>query len=96
MPFGIINGMKSTVTIDKAGRMVLPQGVRKQFGLHTGSALDLRVTADAIVLYPAEKKVALSKEHGLYVHEGQPESSLLNAVESARNDRDRAAWGGSK
>lgn len=88
--------MRSTVTIDKAGRMVLPQGVRKQFGLHTGSALDLRVTADAIVLYPAEKKAALSKEHGLYVHEGQPESSLLNAVESARADRDHAAWGVSK
>ena len=96
MPFGIIIGMKSTVTIDKAGRMVLPQVVRRQFGLHPGSALDLRVTADSIVLYPAEKKSALSKEHGLYVHEGRPESSLLNAVESARDDRDRAAWGGAK
>jgi len=88
--------MKSTVTIDKAGRMVLPQGVRKQFGLHAGSKLDLKVTSDAIVLYSAEKKAALSKEQGLYVHEGQPETSLLNAVESARDDRDRAAWGGAK
>jgi AbrB family looped-hinge helix DNA binding protein len=96
MAFGILNGMKSTLTIDKAGRMVLPQRVRKQFGLHTGSALEFKVSATAITLYPAELKPALTKEKGLYVHEGKPDDALLDVVESARDDRDRAVWGVSR
>ena len=96
MPFGKINGMKSTLTIDKAGRMVLPQKVRKQFGLRTGSELELRVSANAITLCPAETKPALTKERGLYVHEGTPDDTLLDSVELARDDHDRAVWGGSR
>ena len=76
--------------------MVLPQRVRKQFGLRSGSALELKVSATAITLYPAETKAALIKENGLYVHEGQPEDTVLDAVERARDDRDRAVWGGSR
>jgi AbrB family looped-hinge helix DNA binding protein len=96
MPFGNLNGMKSTLTIDKAGRMVLPQGVRKQFGLRTGSALEMKVSAHAITLYPAESKPALTNEDGLYVHEGKPGDTLLDAIDSARDARDRAVWGGSR
>ncbi len=96
MPFGILNGMKSTLTIDKAGRMVLPQKVRKQFGLRSGSALELKVSANAITLYPADTAAALTIENGLYVHEGKPEDSLLDEVERTRDDRDRAVWGGSR
>ena len=96
MSFGILNGMKSTLTIDKAGRMVLPQRVRKQFGLRSGSALELKVSANAITLYPAETKAALTKEKGLYVHEGKPDDTILDAVERTRDDRDRAVWGGSR
>ena len=87
--------MKSTLTIDKAGRMVLPQGVRNQFGLHSGSLLEMKVSAHAITLYPAESKPAMSKEKGLYVHEGKPGDTLLNAIDLARDARDRDVWGGS-
>jgi AbrB family looped-hinge helix DNA binding protein len=84
------------VTIDKAGRMVLPQGVRKQFGLRTGSSLDLHITSDSIILYPVETRAALTQENGLYVHEGKPDGKILDAVESARDERNRAVWGGSR
>ncbi len=76
--------------------MVLPQGVRKQFGLHTGSALDLRITTNSIVLYPVETKAALTQERGLYVHEGKPDDALLDAVEKARDERGREVWGGAR
>lgn len=75
--------------------MVLPQGVRNQFGLHSGSLLEMKVSAHAITLYPVEAKPALSKENGLYVHEGKPDDTLLGALDSARDARDRAVWGGS-
>lgn len=88
--------MKSTLTIDKAGRMVLPQKVRKQFGLRTGSELELKVSANAITLYPSDAKPSLTNEHGLYVHEGTPDDMLLDAVDRTRDDRDRAVWGGSR
>ena len=51
---------------------------------------------DAITLYPSETKAALTKEKGLYVHEGKPDDTVLDTVEWTRDDRDRTVWGGSR
>jgi len=74
--------------------MVLPQKVRNQFGLRVGSRLELRVGPDAISLYPVTTKASLTKEGGLYVHEGLPSDSLVEAVAVSRDERDREVWGG--
>ena len=85
--------MKSALTLDKAGRMVLPQRVRNQFGLRAGSQLELRVGTDAISLYPITAKASMTNEGGLYVHEGLPSDSLADAVAASRDERGRAVWG---
>ena len=94
MPFGNLNAMKNTLTLDKAGRMVLPQHVRTQFDLRTGSELELKLGSDAIMLYPVTRKPSLTKENGLYVHEGLPEGAMQDAIGEARSERDQRVWRG--
>jgi len=98
MPFGIFIGMKNAkanmLNIDRAGRMVIPQEVRRQFGLHFGSKMELDTTGDAIVLRPVDEKPALTMEDGLYIHEGIPEyGTLSDEVSFSREQRNRAVWG---
>ena len=90
MPFGIVNGMKtkSELTIDGAGRIVLPQPVRFQFHLTPGSTLDMDIQPEAIVLRPHTRQAGLSEEGGLLVHDGTPTGDLLHAVEDSRRQRD--------
>ena len=85
--------MKKTLTLDMAGRIVLPQPVRERFHLHRGSTLELDVEPDAIVLRPSIRKASVVEEDGLLVHEGEPTGDLLTAVEAARARRDRDVGG---
>ncbi|MBI2192945.1 MAG: AbrB/MazE/SpoVT family DNA-binding domain-containing protein [Planctomycetes bacterium] len=80
--------MKKTLTLDSAGRLVIPLPVRKQFQLVRGSALELEVRPDAIVLRPQSHPVGLVEQDGLLVHQGEPAGDLLNAIEMVRGQRD--------
>lgn len=93
MPFGNINGMKTKLMIDRAGRMVLPKAVRDQFRLRTGSELELEIGQGSITLYPIDCGAPMKMEQGLYVHEGHPADGLLDAVELDRDERARSIWG---
>ena len=98
MPFGIINGMRNIknnlLTIDRAGRLVIPQGIRKRFGLNPGSRLEFDVSGgNTIILRPADEKPALNMEGGLYVHEGIVEyGTLPDIIDVLREQRSRAVW----
>jgi AbrB family looped-hinge helix DNA binding protein len=82
-------GMNKKLKVDAAGRIVLPQPVRKQFHLDAGALLALEVGRDAIILRPQAHAATLVEEKGLLVHEGEPTGDLLGAVEDARKRRDR-------
>ena len=89
MAFGIKNGMKTGLTIDAAGRVVLPKPVRRQMHLARGSIVDMEVGPETIVLRPRVRRPTLVEEGGLLVHEGEPDGDLVDAVEQARQRRDR-------
>ena len=86
--------MKSILSIDAAGRIVLPQPVRKHFHLDRGSKLEMQVGPEGILLRPQHYPTSLAEEHGLLVHEGEPTGDLLLAVEAVRERRDRQVNGG--
>ena len=86
--------MKSVLSIDAAGRIVLPQPVRKHFHLGRGSKLEMRVGPDGILLRPQQYPASLAEEHGLLVHEEEPTGDLLLAVEAVRERRNRQVSGG--
>ncbi len=90
---GKINGMKSAICIDKAGRVVLPKQVRRQFHLVAGERMDLTIFPDGIFLRMPSRQAGMVEENGLLVHEGEPSADLVQAVELSRSGRDADVLG---
>jgi AbrB family looped-hinge helix DNA binding protein len=76
-----------TLRIDKAGRVVLPKPVRDRLGLREGSALELRETAEGVVLTAAERGPSMVKKQGLWVHTGKVPPGF-DTVQLMRDDRE--------
>lgn len=81
------------IVVDKAGRVVLPIPIRRQFHLGAGSVLDLQVAPGGIVLRPQEQVPMLAEERGVLVHDGEKTGDMLDAVAEARARRDRSVSG---
>ena len=91
--------MNATLTIDKAGRVVLPKPVRDALQIGAGDTLELESSEDLILLRPARGKARIFKKNGMLVlHSDAPVPS--NAVEttmrSVRRERERAILGKSR
>ena len=80
--------MRKLLKVDAAGRILLPQPLRKRFHLTPGSQLEIEVEPDGIRLRPQTPAPSLREEDGLLLHEGEPTGDLLHAVEEARARRD--------
>lgn len=79
--------MRETISIDKAGRVVLPKPLRERFRLKEGDALSLEVKGDAIELRPA-KTGKLVRVNGVLVYAGTtPLPSSVDFVADAREER---------
>jgi AbrB family looped-hinge helix DNA binding protein len=88
--------MNTTLTIDKAGRVVLPKPVRDALQISPGDSLELESSEDCIVLRPAQGRGRVYKKDGAWVfHGGAPLSP--NVVEETtrrvRRERERAILG---
>ncbi|MEI8122927.1 MAG: AbrB/MazE/SpoVT family DNA-binding domain-containing protein [bacterium] len=85
--------MKTELSIDKAGRVILPQAVRRQFHLLAGDHLELKIMSDGIFLKTQARQANLVELNGLLVHEGEPSGDLVQAVELSRSGRDSEVLG---
>ena len=88
--------MNTTVTIDKAGRVVIPKEVRTELRLEAGDSLALESEGERVTLRPVHGGTPLQKERGVWVfHGGKPllleEANQL--VREAREQRDRQITG---
>jgi AbrB family looped-hinge helix DNA binding protein len=84
------------VSIDQAGRIVVPKSVRERFGLRKDSKLKLEETAEGIVLRPVRRESGLMKdEHGWLVFSGHPEAGINwdTVVDDMREERIREIGG---
>ena len=59
--------MTTTLTVDKAGRVVLPKPVRDELQLSAGDSLELESSEDQIVLRPVRGTAGLRKKQGIWV-----------------------------
>lgn len=59
--------MNSKVTLDRAGRVVLPKALRDEMRLSPGDVLDLTVKGDEVTLRPRRGATPLQKERGVWV-----------------------------
>jgi len=85
--------MTSTIPIDKAGRLVIPQQLRRQFHFVAGDLLDVEIVPDGIFLRAHSRQADLVEENGLLVHEGAAVGDLAQAVELTRAERDADVLG---
>ena len=76
------------VTLDKAGRVVLPKPLREQMRLGPGDELTVESEGDRITLRPVRPQVQLKKEHGVWVYQGEPvETSIPELIDAERAKR---------
>jgi AbrB family looped-hinge helix DNA binding protein len=103
MPFidgkwhGILSGiMTSTLTIDKAGRIVLPKPLRDELQLAAGDSLEVNTKGEEITLRPIRGNSPLRKKHGVWVFQaGQvlAEDVVNKTVREIRRDREKVILG---
>jgi AbrB family looped-hinge helix DNA binding protein len=84
--------MTTTLTIDRAGRLVLPKPVRDELQLAAGDSLELESSEDQIVLRPVRGAATLQKKRGVWVmRTGKPLSAeaVNETIRKIRNERGR-------
>jgi AbrB family looped-hinge helix DNA binding protein len=79
--------MNTTVTIDKAGRVVIPKEIRDELRLEAGDTLALESEREQVTLRPVRGGVPLQKERGVWVYRGSKPLSLDEANEIVRETR---------
>jgi AbrB family looped-hinge helix DNA binding protein len=88
--------MNAKLTIDKAGRIVLPKLVRDRLQLAPGDELELESIDDRVVLRPRRGGAQLRKKHGVWVfHGGEPlaAATVEETIRQVRQERDDQNFG---
>jgi AbrB family looped-hinge helix DNA binding protein len=79
--------MNVTLTMDKAGRVVLPKPVREELQLGAGDSLELESSEDQIVLRPVRSTVGLRKKQGIWVMDTDEPLSAATVDRTIRDIR---------
>jgi len=88
--------MNATLTVDKAGRVVLPKPVRDELQLSAGDSLELEVSGEEIVLRPVRGRVGMRKKQGIWILDfDEPISAAAtnHVLRNIRRERERSALG---
>lgn len=84
--------MATRITLDKAGRIVIPKSLREELHIEPGDSLELEVAGEQIMLRPVRGTAPLIKERGVWVFRtGQPLSASVTdeTMRRIRDERDR-------
>ena len=88
--------MTAKLTLDKAGRVVIPKPLRDSLRMAPGDSFELKSTDDQIVLKPMREESTMFKKDGMWVIKTGKPLTLedVNAViESVREERHRQILG---
>lgn len=88
--------MNATLSIDRAGRLVLPKPVREQLQLEPGESLEMESFEDHVVLRPVRANGSMRKKQGVWVFCGGPPlkaSTVRETIRRIRKGREHAALG---
>ncbi len=80
--------MATKLTLDKAGRVVLPKPLRDRLQLAPGDTLHLEMEGERITLRPVRQNVMLKKELGVWVYQGEStDTSITDLLDRERENR---------
>jgi AbrB family looped-hinge helix DNA binding protein len=87
--------MNATLSIDRAGRLVLPKPVREQLQLEPGESLEMESFEDHVVLRPVRGRATAYKKHGILVFKTGPlKASVVDeTIRKVRQERERHILG---
>ena len=81
--------MSATITIDAAGRFVLPKSIRDRLHLRAGTKLRADIVADKIELTPQpDADVRIERRGKRMVIVGGPAFDARTAIKADRDERD--------
>ncbi|MCY4373116.1 MAG: AbrB/MazE/SpoVT family DNA-binding domain-containing protein [Spirochaetaceae bacterium] len=75
------------VTIDRAGRVVVPKPLRDRFNLVAGTELEIESTGDGLNLRKTASEPTLTRKKGFLVHHGTGRADI-DVVDFIRAERD--------
>jgi AbrB family looped-hinge helix DNA binding protein len=82
--------MTTKLTLDRAGRVLIPRALRKELHLGPGDSLQLNSEGGKITLRPVRPKALLRKERGVWVYQGEPtHASIPDLIDQEREKRSR-------
>jgi AbrB family looped-hinge helix DNA binding protein len=87
-----MDAMTTTLTIDRAGRLVLPKPVRDELQLAAGDSLELESSDNEIILRPVRGAATVRKKQGVWVmRSGKPLSAEVvnQTIRKIRDERGR-------
>ncbi len=87
--------MNGKVTLDQAGRLVLPKPVREALRVGPGDSFEITTEEDRVTLTPVRTYPGLHKERGIWVYRsGKPsKASIPDLIEESRRARSREILG---
>jgi AbrB family looped-hinge helix DNA binding protein len=88
--------VNTTVTLDKAGRVVIPKALRDELHLESGDTLELGCEGETVTLRPMRSSTPLRKERGVWVFrtgEALPASVADAVLRESRGQRGRSDRG---
>ncbi|MGH9587220.1 MAG: AbrB/MazE/SpoVT family DNA-binding domain-containing protein [Acidobacteriaceae bacterium] len=88
--------MATTVTLDKAGRLVVPKPMRDALHLKPGATLEIVQEGDSIVLHEARSNAVMKKKNGFWVFDagGRITTAMVNqTLAEIQEERDRRLLG---
>ena len=84
--------MLTRLTIDGAGRVVIPKPLRDELDLAPGDTLELETAGESITLRPTRGALPLTREKGVWVFRTNhplPSSVADDILDRIRTDRDQ-------
>ena len=88
--------MTSTLTIDKAGRIVLPKPIRQELRIEPGDTFEVETQGDEIKLRPVRRQAKVWKKRGIWVFstgESVTAETVNKLIRDVRNERDASNRG---
>jgi AbrB family looped-hinge helix DNA binding protein len=77
------------LTVDEAGRIVVPESLRERLGLTPDTKLQAIEQPDGVLIRRVEPRPSMLKIDGLWVHQGTPDPDAHwdRVVEEIRDER---------
>jgi AbrB family looped-hinge helix DNA binding protein len=73
--------MTTKLTLDRAGRVLIPKTLRQEWRLNPGDTLQLDILGEeAVTLRPVRPKALLKKEMGVWVYQGETTTASIPAL----------------